>query len=132
MVGLLKPPKEIATKIVREVGFEERLVGVTMLPMAGTQVSSIYSFQEAVEFLHMDSLQDLLAVGSRSHIGYLDLDQLKTWVSEVFGDKELAERIDKEIQNSGSYAERVKVIKELMQERLSQCKDMCNGVRSVG
>lgn len=121
MVKLSEPSMELAERLLSEVGFEERFVGTKMTPMAGNRVSSIYSFEEAVDFLHMDSLEDLLAVGGRSSVGYLDLDQLKRWVREVFGDKELAEEMGKEIKKSNSYMDKVKIIKQLMQQRLSQC-----------
>ena len=115
MVKLSEPSMELAARLLGEVGFEKRIVGVKMTPRAGNKVSSIYSFEEAVDFLHMDSLEDLLAVGGRSSVGYLDLDQLTRWVGEVFGDKELAEEMGKEIGKSNSYMDKVKIIKQLMQ-----------------
>ena len=106
------------------MGFEERFAGVKMMPMAGNRVSSIYSFEEAVEFLHMDSLEDLLTLGSRASVGYLDLDQLKKWVGDIFGDKELADEMGKEIKKTDNYMDRMKVVKQMMQERLRQCKEI--------
>ena len=121
MAKLSEPSMELAERLLSEVGFEKRFVGVKMMPRAGNRVSSIYSFEEAVDFLHPDSLEDLLSVGSRSCVGYLDLDQLRRWVGEGFGDKELAEEMGKEIEKSNSYMDKVKIIKQLMQQRLSQC-----------
>ena len=76
MVEFSEPSDELAARILGEVGFEERFVGTKMTPMAGNRVFSIYSFEEAVDFLHMDSLEDLLNVERHPSVGYLDLEQL--------------------------------------------------------
>ena len=70
MVKLSEPSMELAEKLLREVGFEERVVGVKMTPRAGNRVSSIYSFEEVLGFLHTESLEDLLGVDTRSSVGF--------------------------------------------------------------
>jgi hypothetical protein len=70
----------------------------------------------------MDSLEDLLAVGSHGSVGYLDLNRLKKWISDVFGDMELAEALDQEIGDNDSYMAGLEKAKALMRERLEQCK----------
>jgi hypothetical protein len=122
MAKLSEPSKDLASRILREVDFEERFVGVKMTPMAGNRMTSIYSFQEAVDFLHMDSLEDLLAVGSHGSVGYLDLNHLKKWISDIFGDMELAEALDQGIGDGDSYMAGLEKAKDLMRERLEQCK----------
>ena len=76
MVRLPKPSRDVATRVLGEVSFEERLTGIKMRAMAGNQSLPIYSFEEAVNFLHMDSLDDLLRLGSKSYVGYMDLHAL--------------------------------------------------------
>ena len=124
MTKLSEPSKELARRLLSEVDFEDRIVGVKIMWRAGNKVSSIYSFREAVDFLHTDSLEDLLSMGTRSSIGFIDPDKLKRWVSDVLGDKELAEEMGKEIEKHNNYADMAKVIKQLMQQRLSQCRRM--------
>ena len=124
MVKLSEPSIELASRLLHEVGFETRLVGVKMHPMAGNRPTSIYSFEEAAHFLHMESFEDVITVGSHSSVGYLELNQLKRWVSEVFGDKELSNEMGKEIEKSDSYMDTAKTVKRLMRQRLDQCKEI--------
>lgn len=124
MVTFSEPSDALAARILGELGFQERFVGTKITPMAGNRVFSIYSFEEAVDFFHMDSLEDLLTVGSRSSVGYLELAQLRRWVESVFKDRELAEEMGKEIEKDSCYMDKMKNIKELMQHRLCQCKEV--------
>jgi len=120
VVRLSEPTKELATRLLSEVGFKERLVGVTMHPKAGNIGASIYSFEEAANLLHYDA-GDLRIRGTGS-IGYIDLYDLQKWVGGVYGDKELAETIGEKIKEGSSYKEQVEAIKPLMEQRLRQCK----------
>jgi uncharacterized membrane protein len=122
MARLSKPPVALASRVLNEVGFEDRLVGVKMTQRVGNIVYSIYSFEEAMEFLRVANLEDLLHTGSSSSVGYVDQKRLRRWVSEVFGDEELAKEIDKEIERSENYKDWTINIKSLMKQRLSQCK----------
>ena len=122
MAKLSEPTMELAARILMEVGFHERIIGAKMAPMAGNRICSIYSFEEALDFLHMGSSDDILIRGKHSLVGYLDLEQLKIWVRDVFGDNALAEAIDKAVRKSSHYMGRVKSVKELMRQRLNQCK----------
>ena len=120
VVRLSAPSIELATKLLTEVGFNERLVGVSMHPMAGNIEASIYSFEEATNFLHCD--EGDLRIRNTGSIGYINLDELKKWVGEVFGDKELAETIGEKIEKGSNYKEQVEVIQTLMEQRLRQCE----------
>ena len=124
MVMFPEPSVEFASRLVSEVGFEERFVGVKMSPKAGNRVCSIYSFEEAVDFFETDALGGLLGVGGPSVLGYLDLNRLQGWITEVFGDKDLAEEMGKEIEKGKSYLDTAKNVKQLMQQRLIQCKEI--------
>ena len=60
--------------------------------------------------------------GGPSSLAYLDLNQLKRWVYEVFGDKELSDEMGKEIEKNNSYVDTAGDIRQLMRQRLNQCK----------
>ena len=122
MTGLSNPSAMLAGTLLSEIGFEERFVGVKMSPKMGNVLCSIYSFEEAVDFFETDSLGTLVGIGGGSAIQYLDLSRLQGWVREVFGDQELAEEMGKEIEKNKSYLDTAKNVKQLMQQRLDQCK----------
>lgn len=124
MAKLSEPSAELASRLRREVEYKERLIGFKMTPMSGNRETSIYGFKEAVHFLHMDSLEDLMILGSGASVGYIDLQQLSRWVREVFGDAELAAEMDRQIAKNASYMENVLVLKKLMRQRLDQCKQI--------
>ena len=73
---------------------------------------------------------DLRVRGSGS-IGYIDPNKLEKWVGEVFGDKELAQAIGEKIREGNSYQERILPIRELMEQRLKQCKEISGGETEV-
>ena len=107
MVSLPEPSRDVALRVVGEVGFEERLLGVKMRPMVGNQEHFIYSVKEVVEFLRMEPVEDLLATGSKAYVGYIDLHVLKKWMAEVIRDQKLARAIEKELEIRDSFTEQV-------------------------
>jgi hypothetical protein len=54
----------------------------------------------------------------------IDFLELVKWVRRAMGDKELAGQIAEAIEKGKSDRERVYLIKELMEERLSQCRKL--------
>jgi hypothetical protein len=124
---LSEPSKELAAKVLGKVGFHERLVGVRMTPMAGALQQPIHGFQEATNFLHIDSLDHVLAAGPRASVAYIDPTALKRWVGEVFGDTELAEAMGEAIEKCNSYVETIRPVRQLMEQRLNQCKAVVKG-----
>ena len=121
MVSLPKPSRDVALRVMGEVGFEERLLGVKMRPMVGNQEHFVYSVKEVIEFLRMDSVEDLLTTGSKAYVGYIDPLVLKKWMAEVIGDKVLAEAIKEEMERLDNFKDRVAAIKMLVSERFNQC-----------
>ena len=111
MTKFSEPSVELAVRLLSEVGFEERFVGVKMSPKAGNKPCSIYSFEEALDFFETGAL-----------------NRLKIWVSEVFGDKELSNEMGKEIEKSDSYMDTAKTVKQLMWQRLIQCKAIAGDI----
>ena len=124
MKMLSKPSTALAARLHKEVGFEERLIGTKMSPKAGNRICSIYSFEEATRFFDRDAIEELLNVGGGSSLAYIDLEKLSDWVADIFKDKELSDRITKEIRKSSSYVEKAKAVRRLMEERLAQCKEI--------
>jgi hypothetical protein len=121
MVSLPKPSRDVALRVMGEVGFEERLLGVKMRSMAGNQEHFIYSVKEVLEFLRMERVEDLLTTGSKEYVGYIDPHVLKKWMAEVVGDKGLAESIEEEIERFDNFKDQVAEIKALIAQRLDQC-----------
>jgi hypothetical protein len=119
-VPLAEPSKELAARVLSRVGVEQRLVGVTMTPMAGVQQYPIHGFAEAINFLRIGGAAEALASGPRASIPYVDPKVLRRWVEEVFGDTDLAHAIEELINNGDSYADTIVRIRELMERRLSQ------------
>lgn len=121
-IKLSQPSKQLATRLLRELDFEERLTGIRVIPMAGDKNVSIYSFRDLIEFLHVD-----LSYGyakTSGSIGYMDLTKLIKSIEEVFGDKELAVAIREKVEKDNSYAERVWSIQVLLKERFKQCEEV--------
>jgi len=118
-IQLSKPSKELAKRLLTQVGFKDRLIGYKMTPMQGNLEESIYSFKDANEFLWFDFGE--FGVKSSGSIGYIDPIKLEKWIFEVFGDKELAEAIGKKTKESNNYKERLEAIKPLVEQRLKQC-----------
>jgi formyltetrahydrofolate synthetase len=52
----------------------------------------------------------------------LNFNELERWVREAMGDAELAEQIAVAIKKGNNERERTYLIKELMKERLNQCR----------
>ena len=122
MVTLSEPSRELATRFVSKVVFEERIVGARMTPMAGVLQRPIHGIEEAANFLQIETLEEVSAAGPRASIPYIDPRVLKTWVEEVFADTELAQAIGAAIDEGSNYVDTMKPIKELMDQRLEQCK----------
>ena len=127
MTNLSEPSPDLAARILAEVGFEERMVGVRMTPRAGILRSSFYSVREVAEFLNAGSLEEVFADGCRAGIGYVELDELAAWVGNVFGDAELATRIRSTIDSTGSYLEKGAAVRGFLEARLRQCAEASTG-----
>ena len=109
MDKLKNPSKELGKRILSEVGFKDRLVGFNLHERTGPNPITMYSFEEVVSLLNEPHPR-------------LDFDELETWIRKTMGDKELAEQIVDAVRKENSDQNRSLRIKELLEERLDQCK----------
>ncbi len=124
MVQLSKPSKELVARLMKKVDYQKQLKGVIMNAMAGTIERSIYSFQDACNFLYSSSLEELQAAGGAGSIRYIDFGVLQKWLREVFGDEELATAIGQEVATEAFYGKQLPLVKKLLMQRLNQCLEL--------
>ena len=103
------PTTDLAKRILGEVDFQDRLIGHRMRRRMGPVPVSLYSFEEIVRFLIED-------------IPQMDLDDLRVWVGEKIGDKDLARAIEEISRKEMDDPEKLLHIRGLMAARLAQCK----------
>jgi hypothetical protein len=103
------PTKELAARILGEVGFPDRLIGHKMRMRMGPVPVSLYSFEGVIRFLEED-------------IPQIDLDDLQAWVREKVGDKDLARAIREIGLKDFDELEKLLHIRGLMTARLAQSR----------
>lgn len=113
--------KEMAEKLIEEVQFEDRLVGVMMSGTAGNQNRSLYSLEEVVSFIQPVSVEFLSQRG-KGTMNYVNIEDLLHWIRNVYKDKELADIIEKEMIKENSVMGKLNIARHYIQERLNQCK----------
>ena len=109
MQPLSTPDEHLAARVLREVGFDQRLIGFRMRQRTGPVPASLYSFAEVVHLL-----------GDK--FPYVSLERLEQWVRTVAEDGELGAAIADAIQEETNDRDRMVRIRTLMAERLCQCK----------
>ncbi len=109
MQTLSTPDNELIARILREVDFDQRLIGYRMRERTGPTPASLYSFEEVVHLL-----------GDKCP--YVSPEQLVEWVETVTEDAELAAAIIDANQKETNDRARMLRIHALMAERLCQCK----------
>jgi len=109
MQTLSTPDEQLASRVLREVGFDQRLVGYRMRERTGPIPASLYSFEEVVHLLSDQS-------------PYVSLDRLQQWVETVTEDSELAAAIASVTEEETNDRDRMQRVGTLLGERLCQCK----------
>ncbi len=109
MQRLAEPDESLVSRVLDEVGFEDRLIGYRVRRRAGAIRASMYSFEEVVHLLN-DSFP------------CLNLEKLAEWIRVVIKDEELSARIKEAIELQSNYRDRMLRIRILMGERLCQCR----------
>jgi hypothetical protein len=109
-MGKLRVPfNDLSKKILTEVGFEDRLEGFSLRERSGPIPVIMYRFEEVVTLLNDPHPR-------------LDFIELETWIRKTMRDKELADQIADVVRKESSDQNRSLRIKELLEERLDQCK----------
>jgi hypothetical protein len=116
-----EPTPELAARLLTGVGFEQRLVGLKMGAMGGSNPSELYTLVEAANFIHVDDYETALR-DQHATVGYIDPSALSRWVSEVLGDQELGAAILERAPRSESYGSVAMSIKQLLLDRIAQCE----------
>ncbi len=111
MEKLSKPSRQLGVRVLNKVPFENRFIGYRLSERHGASRVTSYSFQEVVNLL-------------KDQMPRVDFNALQEWVQKVIGDKELAERVATAVEKENNDHDRVVCIKNLMEERLIQCKKM--------
>jgi hypothetical protein len=89
--------------------FEDRLEGFSLRERSGPIPVIMYRFEEVVTLLNDPHPR-------------LDFIELETWIRKTMRDEELADQIADVVRMESSDQNRSLHIKELMEERLDQCK----------
>lgn len=119
-VVLSDPSPEFAERLLRTVGPDERLVGMKMSAMGGSNPVPINTLMAAAGFLRVPRYEDAIRSGSQEMIGYIDPVALVKWLRGVFGDHELADAVQAEIDTGEVFGLIAPRIKELLQARALQ------------
>lgn len=109
MNKLSKPSRDLSRRILSEVDFANRLIGFRLRERTGPILSSLYSFAEVLGLLCDPHPR-------------IDFHRLLTWIREVMKDRELAFRVENVIGDDVSDQDKTLRIRNLMAERLIQCK----------
>lgn len=109
MQRLAEPDDSLVSRVLNEVGFEDRLIGYRVRRRAGPIRASMYSFEEVVHLLN-------------DGFPCLNLQELAEWIGTVIKDAELSARIKEAIELHSNDRDRMLSIRILMGQRLCQCK----------
>ena len=111
MENLLAPSPELASRILNEVSFEDRLTASILHVRAGVRTLSLYSLEEVFSLLKEPYPQ-------------IDLDRLEEWLRIVIRDSELADKINEVIVKKSAKRDALPLIRDLVGLRLIQCKQL--------
>ena len=109
MQTLSTPDGDLAARVLREVGFDERLEGYRLRERTGPMPETLYSFEEVVHLL-----------GDQAP--YVSPKRLEEWVRNVGGDDELAMALGDVIREETNDRDRLSRMGSLMAQRICQCK----------
>ena len=131
MTQLSRPSRELATRLLTEVIFNDRIIGVWMHTMGGGTECFILSLREAVGFLKPN---DGGVWSTAGWTCYIDPSRLQKWIAEVLNDQELAQAIEQLVKECDRHDDPIEryqkkmglmgPIKQLMEQRLRQCEEV--------
>jgi hypothetical protein len=123
MAVLNDPTRELAERVLREVGYDQRLVGLKMAAMGGAHPSDLFSLREAARFIHVDDYETALR-DNHATVGYIDLKALARWIDEVIGDGELSAAIAELAGGDVFYGNIALSVKDLLVDRVTRCQSV--------
>jgi hypothetical protein len=106
---LSAPSKKLDRRILSEVEYEDRIIGYRLGQRIGLTPVTLYSFEEIICFLS-------------NPIPMIDFNALESWIRTIMEDNELADKIKEVRIDNASDHDKTFYIKDLMAERLRQCK----------
>lgn len=132
MAELSVPSRELAARLLSELGYDEKITAWEVEPASGWLQCYIYSLKELANFLDAER-------GGFMH--FIDPDDLRAWVRKTLGDEELAHAIaelSRECEACQNSVERyrkeiavIRPIKELLLARLKQCEEVLGEATKV-
>ena len=120
METLTTPTRELALRILDEVGFEDRITGSSLHVRAGVRTLSLYSLEDTFRLL-------------KEPHPYIDLDQLEGWIRTVIKDEELADKVISASKEAGDKMWQMPTFEEYKEQYKSEVADFKNtGGRKAG
>jgi len=120
MATLQEPSEELKERLRKTVAGDERLVGMRMSVMGGSNPTMLDSLMGAAHFLHIGTYEEAMRPNNQETIGYIDLSALEKWIRGVFGDDELADAIQEKIDTGEPFGLIANQVRELLQTRVLQ------------
>lgn len=112
--ALTAPSPQLVARILREVDFDGRFEGYCLRERSGPRPMTMYRFEEVVAFFNDRQPR-------------FDLDELQAWLRHSMMDEELARCVGDTRATAPSEQARCARIRELFEERLQQCRQVCSG-----
>jgi hypothetical protein len=117
---LTQPSPDLAERLLREVGQDERITGLKMSVMGGSNPVALYSLAQVASFLKIGTYEEAIRPNNQETIGYIDLGALQTWVREVLKDEELADAIAEEMRAGEPFGIVAPRVREILMTRSIQ------------
>lgn len=121
-IEMAEPSAELAHRLLGEVPWSERLVGVNMHCLSGPTRMDLYSLDQAAAFMRSDELEHLMDPMSGASYGYIDPDVLVGWVKGALRDAELADAVKAVAGEYEHYLGQLEPIQDLLVQRLRQAE----------
>ena len=124
---LALPSIDEARRMLRELEWDERFVGIEMNPAAGNRDVYLYSMKEAVQFLRYGTAGMGLSIGATGSISWFEVDRFARWLGEDVGDADLAGAICSAARQASTFHDQVDAINCLLSNRFQQLSELVSG-----
>ena len=132
MMTLTEPSPELRERLLREAGPSERLIGMRMSVMGGSNPTALHTLVAAAHFLHIGTYEEAIRPNNQETIGFIDPVALEKWIRGVFDDEELADAVQEQIDTGDPFGLIANPIRELLQTRALQCAPTETGTENEG